>query len=68
MIILALGGCSLSFAQQSSAPQSFDILIKNGKVLDGTGNPWYSADLGIRGDRIVAIGKLSNAKIGRAHV
>ena len=37
------------------------FLIKNGKVLDGTGNPWYSADLGIRGDRIVAIGKLSNA-------
>jgi N-acyl-D-amino-acid deacylase len=60
-IILALSGCSLSCAQQSSAPQSFDILIKNGKVLDGTGNPWYSADLGIRGDRIVAIGKLSNA-------
>ena len=60
-IILALSGFSLSCAQQSSAPQSFDILIKNGKVLDGTGNPWYFADLGIRGDRIVAIGKLSNA-------
>jgi N-acyl-D-amino-acid deacylase len=60
-IILALNGFSSSLAQQSSPPQTFDILIKNGKVLDGTGNPWYSADLGIRGDRIVAIGKLSNA-------
>jgi dihydroorotase/N-acyl-D-amino-acid deacylase len=60
-IILSLSGFSLSCAQQPSAPQSFDILIKNGKVLDGTGNPWYFADLGIRGDRIVAIGKLSNA-------
>jgi len=60
-IILSLSGFSLSCAQQSSAPQSFDLLIKNGKVLDGTGNPWYFADLGIRGDRIVAIGKLSNA-------
>jgi N-acyl-D-amino-acid deacylase len=60
-IILALGSLSSSFAQQSSPPQTFDILIKNGKVLDGTGNPWYSADLGIRGDRIVAIGKLSSA-------
>jgi dihydroorotase/N-acyl-D-amino-acid deacylase len=60
-IILALGSLSSSFAQQSSTPQTFDILIKNGKVLDGTGNPWYSADLGIRGDRIVAIGKLSSA-------
>ncbi len=60
--LLALGGCSLSFAQQPSAPESFDILIKNGKVVDGTGNPWYYADLGIRGDRIVAIGRLSNAE------
>jgi N-acyl-D-amino-acid deacylase len=60
--IAALAGCPLSFAQQSSAPESFDILIKNGKVVDGTGNPWYYADLGIRGDRIVAIGKLSNAE------
>jgi N-acyl-D-amino-acid deacylase len=60
-IILALSGFSRSFAQQSAGPQSFDVLIKNGKVLDGTGNPWYFADLGISGDRIVAIGKLSNA-------
>ena len=59
--LLGLGSFSLAFAQDSAEPQSFDILIKNGKILDGTGNPWYSADLGIRGDRIVAIGKLSNA-------
>jgi N-acyl-D-aspartate/D-glutamate deacylase len=36
---------------------NFDILIKNGKVLDGTGNPWFYADVGINGDRIVWIGK-----------
>ncbi|WP_069131142.1 N-acyl-D-amino-acid deacylase family protein [Rhodohalobacter halophilus] len=39
---------------------TFDILIKNGKVLDGTGNPWYYADIGINGDRIVWIGKSDN--------
>jgi len=50
----------LSKAQEPSALQPFDVLIKNGKILDGTGNPWYSADIGIRGDRIVAIGKLAN--------
>ena len=59
--LLGLSSFSLAFAQDSAEPQSFDILIKNGKILDGTGNPWYSADLGIRGDRIVAIGKFSNA-------
>lgn len=34
-----------------------DILIKNGKVIDGTGNPWFYADIGISDDRIVWVGK-----------
>lgn len=46
-------------------PEPFDILIKNGKVIDGSGNPWYAADVGIRGDRIVAIGRLHDAKAKR---
>jgi len=37
----------------------FDLLIRNGKVLDGSGNPWLKADVGIKGDRIAAIGDLS---------
>ena len=61
MIISALSGTAISIAQQPAAPPSFDILIRNGKILDGTGNPWYSGDVGVRGDRIVAIGKLTNA-------
>lgn len=64
-IILVFGAASAAKAQDSSAAQSFDVLIKNGKILDGTGNPWYSADIGIRGDRIVAIGKLPNATAKR---
>ena len=39
----------------------YDVVIKNGHVLDGTGNPWYAADVGVRGDRIVAIGNLNAA-------
>ena len=46
----------------ADVPAHFDILIRNGHILDGSGNPWYAADLGIRGDRIVAIGKLKNAE------
>jgi N-acyl-D-amino-acid deacylase len=61
IVIPAFICASFASAQDSSGPQSFDVLIKNGKILDGTGNPWYSGDLGIRGDRIVAIGKLSGA-------
>src|SRR6187455_1733196 len=45
----------------AQTPQQFDILIRNGRVLDGTGNPWYRADIGITGDRIRAMGSLGNA-------
>ena len=37
-----------------------DLLIKNGKVIDGTGNPWYKADIGVRDGKIQVIGKLGN--------
>jgi N-acyl-D-aspartate/D-glutamate deacylase len=45
--------------------QSFDLVIKNGRVVDGTGNPWFAADVAIRGERIVAVGKLTDAKATR---
>src|SRR5947208_15668970 len=39
----------------------FDILIVNGRVVDGNGGPWVRADVGVRGDRIIAIGRLGDA-------
>jgi dihydroorotase/N-acyl-D-amino-acid deacylase len=42
-------------------PQTFDIVIRNGHVIDGTGSPWYSGDIGIRGGRIAQIGWLAGA-------
>ena len=44
---------------------SYDILIANGKVLDGTGNPWFSADIGIQDGRIAALGSLDKSKAKR---
>lgn len=38
----------------------FDLVIQNGLVVDGTGNPWYKADIGISGDRIAAIGRFTS--------
>lgn len=43
----------------------FDVLIRNGRVIDGTGNPWYHADVGIRGDRIAALGRLGGESARR---
>ncbi|MGC1255450.1 MAG: D-alanyl-D-alanine carboxypeptidase/D-alanyl-D-alanine-endopeptidase, partial [Candidatus Acidiferrales bacterium] len=40
----------------------FDVIIKNGHILDGAGGPWYAADIGIRGDRIAVVGDLQDAK------
>lgn len=40
----------------SSFAQEYDMLIKNGRVVDGSGNPWFYADIGIKGDRIALVG------------
>ena len=42
-----------------------DIVIRKGRIVDGAGNPWYFGDLGVRGDRIEAIGDLSAASAAR---
>lgn len=43
----------------SYAQQAYDVLIINGKILDGTGNSWYYADLAVKDGKIAAIGKLN---------
>jgi len=51
-----------SFSKQiQEAEDRFDIIIRNGHIIDGTGNPWFAGDVGIRGDRIAAIGNLKDA-------
>jgi dihydroorotase/N-acyl-D-amino-acid deacylase len=41
---------------------AFDLVITNGHIIDGTGSPWYSGDVGIRGGKIAAIGNLSETQ------
>jgi len=43
----------------------FDLVFRGGRVLDGTGNPWFRADVGVRGGRIAAIGRLEGAPAAR---
>ncbi len=45
--------------------QTYDVIIRNGRVIDGAGNPWFFADVALDGDRIAAIGDLANATAGR---
>src|SRR5262249_27426756 len=55
----------LIVAPLASQPARYDILIRHGRVLDGSGNPWRTADIGIRGNRIVDMGRLSTATAAR---
>jgi len=58
---------ALALTPSQAPPQAgpFDLLIVNGRVLDGSGNPWRRADVGITGDRIAAVGSLKGAKAAR---
>jgi len=58
VLTLAVAAPSASEAQGIEA---FDMLIHGGRVLDGTGNPWFRADIGVSDGRIVAVGILDNA-------
>src|SRR5271165_4948975 len=58
------------FLLRPAGAQQYDLAIKNGHIIDGTGSPWYGADIGIKNGHIVKIGVIdpgSAAKIIEAH-
>ncbi|HET7839974.1 MAG TPA: amidohydrolase family protein, partial [Terriglobia bacterium] len=61
VVITTLAWMVASGAMRAQESAEYDVLIKNGRILDGTGNPWFTGDVGVRGDRIVRIGNLKNA-------
>lgn len=66
LIILVI--FSMACAPLKKTPELFlkyDLLIKNGFVMDGTGNPWFKADIGIKNKRIVRVGFLEEGQAKR---
>src|ERR1051325_4914544 len=60
LVALSRPGNTTTATVVSEGP--FDIVIRNGRFIDGTGSPWYSGDVGIRGGKIAAIANLANAE------
>lgn len=58
----ACGGGSVPSAGPAPADAPYDLLIRNGMIVDGTGSPWVRGDVAIRGDRIAAVGLLRSAQ------
>src|SRR5579864_3912139 len=52
LLLLALG----------ASAQPYDLIIRNGHIIDGTGSPWYSGDIAIQGGRVAAIGQIAGAQ------
>lgn len=49
----------------ATAADSYDLVIRNGRLVDGTGNPWFHGDVAVRGDRMIAVGRIPNATAKR---
>jgi N-acyl-D-amino-acid deacylase len=60
LLLIVFGTNVVPFAQQRAV--EFDVVIKNGLIYDGSGGKPYKADVGIKGDKVVKIGKLAAAK------
>lgn len=57
LLLLILTGTAVPLPAQTSP--AFDLVITNGHIIDGTGSPWYSGDIGIRDGKVAAIGNLA---------
>jgi N-acyl-D-amino-acid deacylase len=60
LVLLFVFASGLQLMTQT--PAGFDLVITNGHIIDGTGSPWYSGDVGIREGKVAAIGNLAAAR------
>jgi len=65
LLVAATVAASAAAVSTQTTPDPYDILIRGGRIVDGTGNPWFSGDVGIRGNRIAAVGPLGSAAARR---
>src|SRR5437868_5705690 len=63
--LLFLCAASAFWSTAAAQEAGYDLVIREGKIVDGTGNPWYVGDLAVRGSNIVAMGRVPAAPAKR---
>src|SRR5665213_2974407 len=69
LLLCALGLVSVACAPRAAnrpAGGNYDVVLSNGHIIDGTGNPWFAGDVAINGDRIVRVGPAGALASARA--
>jgi dihydroorotase/N-acyl-D-amino-acid deacylase len=64
-LVTRLAGLLLFAPLCHAAASSYDLIIRNGHVIDGSGSPWYGADIAVKDGHIAAIGRLADARATR---
>jgi dihydroorotase/N-acyl-D-amino-acid deacylase len=59
LVLAAALAVALTGLRAQQAPSPFDVLITGGRIVDGTGAPWFEGDVAVAGDRIAAMGRLA---------
>src|SRR2546428_2838855 len=62
---IVVWGLAFAGSPVPAAEVPYELLIRNGKIVDGSGNPWFYGDVAVRGDRIVAVGRVPLAPAKR---
>jgi len=58
ILALWLAVCPLVFSSATASEPRYDVVIRHGRIVDGTGNPWFVGDVAVQKDRIVAVGRI----------
>jgi N-acyl-D-aspartate/D-glutamate deacylase len=64
--LVSLAPLAAAFPGFAADEPPYDLVIRNGRIVDGTGNPWFYGDVAVRGDRLVAVGRVGQIEARRA--